>query len=292
MVGKDYVRLHTGTAISIRAEHRKLPMQLARNGCVLVYFSNDDVDFKIVVDNSRYERELICEIVINEENNSYYILPEQNIVLSALTDLGRKLHFKCQATKEGRDMVQKTAEKYNISYEKASDSCSKIQMEISVAPKKGDNIEEPMNTAESNYSYDKRDGRSSMLFGAPPSYSNSGPLFGGTAVQEVYNKPEVKFGSTNTAKGFGSTNTAKGFGSTSFSREPGTNPSFSLASKEKKSTESLSSQSYPFVTRGAICFGGPSGQRFQKVSLPIIDFKIPKITFLLCLRHTPQYIPV
>lgn len=128
------VVLPTGTTFGISlANGQELPMQVVDDNYVAALFPQDDVAFRINVDNSRSERGITFEITINGQSHWYNIdAGVKGEPMQALVANGRKLHFKNQATDDGKTLVAATAAKYGMRYKDAAIMCCQINVSVKV----------------------------------------------------------------------------------------------------------------------------------------------------------------
>jgi len=126
-----------GTRFGIRkakaGKHEDLKIVSGNESNVfVVLFNEDDVDFEITVHNKTNSRGMRYTVVINKDTAIFYPKPHMNHNLQTMQSNGRKFHFLSQATEEGKRVVQDIADKYNMSYEEAAITSSRINMEIEI----------------------------------------------------------------------------------------------------------------------------------------------------------------
>jgi hypothetical protein len=135
-VDRDCARLPSGTRFAIALENGTYAAMNATmtRGIIRVGIPNDDCNFTITVDNSECDRTVTFYPVINNESKGGFIVrPHQMARLRTFESMGRKLHFKSQATESGAKLVEATARKYNLDLADAIELCSKIKFNVKVS---------------------------------------------------------------------------------------------------------------------------------------------------------------
>jgi len=98
----------------------------------VVLFDEDDVDFEITVNNKCNGRGMRYTVVINKDKAIFFPKQHCNHNLQTMQSNGRKFHFLSQQTEEGKRVVQDIADKYNMSYDEAAITCSRIHFEVDI----------------------------------------------------------------------------------------------------------------------------------------------------------------
>lgn len=146
--------LSIGTAIGfkmIAKNEQKIDLNLTEsrdNSKFYVLFDENDVDFQIEINNSQCIHGIGYTLIVNNGFYDYYIGAREVWTMEALYTRGRKLHFISEKSEEGKDVIQKTAEEYDISYSESAAICSRIEFILEAEKKEQKNMESPVDTVD------------------------------------------------------------------------------------------------------------------------------------------------
>ncbi|XP_037039061.1 polyubiquitin-like [Bradysia coprophila] len=99
-------------------------------------FDDDDVDFRIAMENSSEDRSASFAMTILDESHAFMIRPHRNGEIETLTSNGRKLHFIRQSGHEGRKLVSSTATNHGLTRHEASVMLSEVKFRVSYSERK------------------------------------------------------------------------------------------------------------------------------------------------------------
>lgn len=99
-------------------------------------FEEDDVDFRIAMENSSEDRSASFDMTILDESYAFLIRPNRDGEIETLVSNGRKLHFVRQSGHEGKKLVSTTATNHGLSSDEASVLLSEIKFRVSYSERK------------------------------------------------------------------------------------------------------------------------------------------------------------
>ena len=130
--------LPIGTAIGfkkIAKNDQKIDLNLTEDqdkSKFYALFDENDVDFEIEVNNLKCIHGIGYTLIVNNGFYDYYIGPREVWTMEALYTRGRKLHFISENSQEGQNVIEKTAQDYDICYSESAAVCSRIEFNFEV----------------------------------------------------------------------------------------------------------------------------------------------------------------
>lgn len=102
-------------------------------------FDEEDVDFEIDLANSFCDQRAVLYGIESQNTvNGFLVNGGIKCTLKTLVDLGPKLHFVRQSSDDGLALIVRTADKHNITFDKASELLSQIKFDIEYSIKIGE----------------------------------------------------------------------------------------------------------------------------------------------------------